>query len=57
MSGNEFATLWHLLNEANCEVITAREATTPETEQARLRKALREVRKAEKEILKLLGAG
>ncbi len=56
MNVTEFTKIWHQLNEAQCEVISAREAKTPEVERARLRKALVEVRKGEKEILRVLGA-
>lgn len=54
MNVTEFSGLWHVINEAQCEVIDARRAETPETEKARLRAALVQVRKGEKEILRLL---
>ena len=57
MSAEEFAKVWHLLNEASCEVIDARAALNPDVERARLRSALVQVRKAEAAMLKLLGAG
>ena len=54
MSADDFAKLWHLLNAATGEVIDARRAERPETVKARLRQALVETRKAEREILRVL---
>lgn len=57
MSGTEFHKLWHLLNEATGCVIDARQALQEDVAKARLRRALEETRRAEREILRLLGAG
>jgi hypothetical protein len=49
----DFDRIWGVLNEASCEVIDARLATTPEMERLRLRAALVQVRKAERELRKM----